>query len=133
MTWIVAAPLLYIGPAPSFTSYLDKKVILLLRDAKVVVGVLTAFDEFGNVVLQHVFERIIVNSLYCDRPLGLFVGRGENVIFCGELGQDGPEMPAHMVLVTEDEIRSAQRAEKISSHLRWTMRKRMEFLDSDVG
>ncbi|KAG6542049.1 hypothetical protein Mapa_016559 [Marchantia paleacea] len=132
MTWIVATPFLYIGPAPSFTSYLDKKVIVILRDTKVMVGVLRTFDEYRNVVLQHAFERIIVNTLYCDLPLGIFVGRGENVIFCGELGQDGPEIPAHMVLVTEDEIRSAQRAEKSSSHLRWTMRKRMEFLDSDV-
>lgn len=42
------------------------------------------FDA-ANVVLEGVCERVIVGSLYCDIPLGLYIVRGENVVLIGEL------------------------------------------------
>ncbi|XP_019415984.1 PREDICTED: sm-like protein LSM1B isoform X2 [Lupinus angustifolius] len=84
-----------------------------------------------NVVLEGACERVIVGDLYCDVPLGLYVIRGENVVLIGELDLGKEELPPHMACVSEAEIRKAQKADRESSDLKGTMRKRMEFLDFD--
>ena len=43
------------------------------------------FGSVGNLVLHQAFERISVGRQYADIPRGLFVIRGENVLFIGEL------------------------------------------------
>ncbi|KQJ82803.1 hypothetical protein BRADI_5g11040v3 [Brachypodium distachyon] len=69
----------------SLAGFLDKKLIVLLRDGRKLLGTLCSFDQFANVVLQGACERVIVGELYCDVPLGLYVIRGENVVLIGEL------------------------------------------------
>ncbi|XP_042433303.1 sm-like protein LSM1B isoform X2 [Zingiber officinale] len=69
----------------SLASYLDKKLLVLLRDGRKLLGILRSFDQFANVVLEGACERVIVGDLYCDIPLGLYVIRGENVVLIGEL------------------------------------------------
>lgn len=39
----------------------------------------------ANIVLEGACERVIVEYLYCDIPLGLYVIRGENVVIIGDL------------------------------------------------
>ncbi|KAK4267174.1 hypothetical protein QN277_023991 [Acacia crassicarpa] len=102
----------------SLASYLDKKLLVLLRDGP-------------NAVLEGACERVIVGDLYCDIPLGLYVIRGENVVLIGELDMEKEELPQHMTRVPEPEIRRAQKAEREATDLKGTMRKRMEFLDLD--
>ncbi|KAJ8431392.1 hypothetical protein Cgig2_022617 [Carnegiea gigantea] len=243
----------------SLATYLDRKLLVLLRDGRKLLGTLRSFDQFGiffytimsflasfcclfaiylselfvfdaaNVVLEGACERVIVGDLYCDIPLGLYIIRGENVVLIGELmlssmclsawawaphrpgapcimvhklpacthlpgfstsiltsptpsrsvlcvyrhhphltftipcrllprrlvpafltscaailpplscpaappvkfAVDKEELPPHMTRVTEPEIREAQKAERVASDLKGTMRKRMEFLDFD--
>ncbi|XP_031501046.1 sm-like protein LSM1B [Nymphaea colorata] len=115
----------------SLASYLDKKLLVLLRDGRKLLGVLRSFDQFANVVLEGACERVIVGDLYCDIPLGLYVIRGENVVLIGELDLEKEELPAHMTRVSALEIKSAQKAEKDATDLKGSMRKRMEFLDLD--
>ncbi|KAE9604661.1 hypothetical protein Lal_00011070 [Lupinus albus] len=115
----------------SLATYLDKKLIVLLRDGRKLLGLLRSFDQFANVVLEGACERVIVGDLYCDVSLGLYVIRGENVVLIGELESGKEELPPHMACVSEAEIRKAQRADRESSDLKGTMRKRMEFLDFD--
>jgi U6 snRNA-associated Sm-like protein LSm1 len=69
----------------SLAGFLDKKLIVLLRDGRKLLGTLCSFDQFANVVLQGACERVIVGEQYCDVPLGLYVIRGENVVLIGEL------------------------------------------------
>ncbi|XP_040971249.1 sm-like protein LSM1A isoform X2 [Gossypium hirsutum] len=69
----------------SLATYLDKKLLVLLRDGRKLLGLLRSFDQFANVVLEGACERVIVGDLYCDIPLGLYVIRGENVVIIGEL------------------------------------------------
>ncbi|GMP36980.1 hypothetical protein CsSME_00008896 [Camellia sinensis var. sinensis] len=69
----------------SLASYLDKKLLVLLRDGRKLLGILRSFDQFANVVLEGACERVIVGDLYSDIPLGLYVIRGENVVLIGEL------------------------------------------------
>ncbi|KAH7519317.1 sm-like protein LSM1B [Ziziphus jujuba] len=115
----------------SLASYLDKKLLVLLRDGRKLLGLLRSFDQFANVVLEGACERVIVGDLYCDIQLGLYVIRGENVVLIGELDSDKEELPPHMTQVSEADIRKAQKAEKDATDLKGTMRKRMEFLDFD--
>ncbi|KAK9213010.1 hypothetical protein WN943_002395 [Citrus x changshan-huyou] len=130
----------------SLATYLDKKILVLLRDGRKLLGLLRSFDQFANVVLEGACERIIVGDLYCDIPLGLYVIRGENVVLIGELDLEKEELPAHMTRVSTAEIKrvevgqcprilshheTAQKAEKDATVLKGSMRKRMEFLDFD--
>ncbi|XP_059303021.1 sm-like protein LSM1B [Lycium barbarum] len=115
----------------SLASYLDKKLLVLLRDGRKLLGTLCSFDQFANAVLQGACERAIVGDLYCDIPLGLYIIRGENVVLIGELDVDKEELPPHMTRVSEAEIRRAQKAERDATDLKGSMRKRMEFLDMD--
>ncbi|KAJ4959535.1 hypothetical protein NE237_026646 [Protea cynaroides] len=115
----------------SLASYLDKKLLVLLRDGRKLLGILRSFDQFANAVLEGACERVIVGDLYCDIPLGLYVIRGENVVLIGELDLEREELPPHMTRVSATEIRRAQKAERDATDLKGTMRKRMEFLDLD--
>ncbi|KAK4413742.1 Sm-like protein LSM1B [Sesamum alatum] len=115
----------------SLASYLDKKLLVLLRDGRKLLGILRSFDQFANAVLEGACERVIVGELYCDIPLGLYVIRGENVVLIGELDLDKEELPPHMTRVSAAEIKRAQKAEREASELKGTMKKRMDFLDMD--
>ncbi|XP_075493784.1 sm-like protein LSM1B [Primulina tabacum] len=115
----------------SLASYLDKKILVLLRDGRKLLGTLRSFDQFANAVLEGSCERVIVGDLYCDIPLGLYVIRGENVVLIGEMDMDIEELPPHMTRVSSVEIKSAQKAEREASDLKGTMKRRMDFLDMD--
>ncbi|KAL9242167.1 hypothetical protein vseg_016193 [Gypsophila vaccaria] len=115
----------------SLATYLDRKLLVLLRDGRKLIGILRSFDQFANVVLEGACERVIVGELYCDIPLGLYIVRGENVVLIGELATGEAELPPHMTQVSESEIKRAQKAERDACDLKETMRKRMEFLDFD--
>ncbi|XP_052174942.1 sm-like protein LSM1B isoform X1 [Diospyros lotus] len=91
----------------SLASYLDKKLLVLLRDGRKLLGTLRSFDQFANAVLEGACERVIVGDLYCDIPLGLYVIRGENVVLIGELDLEKDELPPHMTRVSQSEIKRA--------------------------
>ncbi|XP_055836127.1 sm-like protein LSM1B [Solanum dulcamara] len=115
----------------SLASYLDKKLLMLLRDGRKLLGTLRSFDQFANAVLEGACDRVIVGDLYCDIPLGIYIIRGENVVLIGELDVDKEELPPHMTPVSVAEITRAQKAEREATDLKGSMRKRMEFLDMD--
>ncbi|TYG64296.1 hypothetical protein ES288_D06G096100v1 [Gossypium darwinii] len=89
----------------SLATYLDKKLLVLLRDGRKLLGLLRSFDQFANVILEGACERVIVGDLYCDIPLGLYVIRGENVVLIGELDLEKEELPSRMNPVSEAEIK----------------------------
>ncbi|CAL0330273.1 unnamed protein product [Lupinus luteus] len=111
--------------------YLDKEVLVLLTDDRKVYGCLCCFDEHGNLVLEGARERIIVGDLYCDVPLGLFLIRGETSVLIGELKLGEEELPQHMLCVSEEEIKKAQKVEKEAKYLKSGIVKEMGFLDLD--
>ncbi|KAH7282612.1 hypothetical protein KP509_35G040000 [Ceratopteris richardii] len=113
----------------SLADNLDKKLLVILRDGRKLIGILRSFDQFANVVIESAVERIIVGDQFCDVPLGLYVIRGENVVLLGELDATKDELPSHMERVNRVVIEQALRAEKEATELKGSMRKRMEFLD----
>ena len=61
----------------SIAEDIDKKMLVVLRDGRKIVGTLRTFDQFSNIVLEHAIERIIVGHCFADVPLGLYVVRGD--------------------------------------------------------
>merc|ERR1712083_267155 len=70
---------------------LDKKLMVLLRDGRTLIGFLRSVDQFANLVLHQTIERIHVGKCYGDIPRGVFVVRGENVVLLGEIDAEKTE------------------------------------------
>merc|ERR1711918_70937 len=64
---------------------LDKKLMVLLRDGRTLIGYLRSVDQFANLVLHQTIERIHVGKCFGDIPRGVFIVRGENVVLLGEV------------------------------------------------
>lgn len=90
---------------------LDKKLMVLLRDGRTLIGYLRSVDQFANLVLHRTIERIHVGKEYGDIPRGVFIVRGENVVLLGEIDTDKEgDLPLQQVSV--DDILDAQRREQ---------------------
>ncbi|KAJ5780224.1 hypothetical protein N7457_005384 [Penicillium paradoxum] len=66
----------------------DKKLVLVLRDGRKLIGVLRSWDQFANLVFQDTVERIYAGQMYADVSRGIFIVRGENVLLLGEVDLD---------------------------------------------
>ena len=82
---------------------IDKKLMILLRDGRTLIGYLRSVDQFANLVLHKakgkktrflfkinltflaLLERIHVADKYGDMDRGIFIIRGENVVLLGEI------------------------------------------------
>ncbi|KAH9398578.1 PREDICTED: U6 snRNA-associated Sm-like protein LSm1 [Rhagoletis zephyria] len=71
----------------SLLDELDKKLLVLLRDGRTLIGYLRSIDQFSNLLLHQTIERIYVKDKYGDIPRGIFLIRGENVALCGEIDE----------------------------------------------
>ncbi|KAH9907979.1 hypothetical protein F4778DRAFT_455849 [Xylariomycetidae sp. FL2044] len=81
----------------------DKKLLVCLRDGRKLTGILRSWDQFANLVLQSTIERIYAatsdpsepqpQGLYADKPHGIFLVRGENVLLLGEIDLDKDDDP----------------------------------------
>ncbi|WFD01989.1 hypothetical protein MOBT1_000672 [Malassezia obtusa] len=80
----------------------DKKVLVILRDGRKLIGILRAYDQFGtclsyaaNLFLHDTIERVFLGNRYGDIPKGLYIIRGENVVLLGEVDLEREdEVPA---------------------------------------
>lgn len=117
-------------PAPgiALVEELDKLLLVQLRDGRKLVGILRSFDQFANLVLERCVERVIVGVQYAEVHLGLHVVRGENVVLLGEI-DESRDPPEELTLVTQAEIKQAQRAEAESQQIQRTMQQRLAFLN----
>eukprot|EP01095_Lingulamoeba_sp_RSL-Kostka_P001021 TRINITY_DN1140_c1_g1_i1.p1 TRINITY_DN1140_c1_g1~~TRINITY_DN1140_c1_g1_i1.p1 ORF type:complete len:128 (-),score=39.54 TRINITY_DN1140_c1_g1_i1:5-388(-) len=76
---------LYFSGTASLVDEVDKKLLVVLRDGRNLIGYLRSFDQYANLVLEDTIERIYIDKEYGDIPLGLFIVRGENVVLLGEI------------------------------------------------
>uniref|UniRef100_A0A6B2LQE1 U6 snRNA-associated Sm-like protein LSm1 n=1 Tax=Arcella intermedia TaxID=1963864 RepID=A0A6B2LQE1_9EUKA len=72
----------------SLVDDVDKQVLVVLRDGRKLIGMMRSFDQFANIVLENTIERIFVGQQYCEKSLGSYVIRGENVVLLGEIDTD---------------------------------------------
>ncbi|SNX87311.1 related to LSM1 - Sm-like (Lsm) protein [Melanopsichium pennsylvanicum] len=75
----------------SLVDCVDKKMLVVLRDGKKLIGVLRSYDQFANLVLQDTVERVFVGNRYGDIARGVFLVRGENVVLMGEIDLDAED------------------------------------------
>ncbi|KAF7988237.1 hypothetical protein HCN44_007769 [Aphidius gifuensis] len=97
----------------SLLDELDKKLMVLLRDGRTLIGYLRSVDQFANLVLHPTIERIHVGKQYGDIPRGVFIVRGENVVLLGEIDRE-KEKDHSLSEVSVDDILDAQRREQES-------------------
>ncbi|RDA86479.1 hypothetical protein CP532_3586 [Ophiocordyceps camponoti-leonardi (nom. inval.)] len=83
----------------------DKKLMVVLRDGRKLIGVLRSWDQFANLILQSTTERLFAvrpndsdpegepQRLYADVLHGVFLVRGENVLLLGEIDLDKDDDP----------------------------------------
>ncbi|KAI1173176.1 hypothetical protein F4777DRAFT_590008 [Nemania sp. FL0916] len=81
----------------------DKKLLLVLRDGRKLIGILRSWDQFANLVLQSTVERVYAaifdpadphrRGFYADKAHGIFLVRGENVLLLGEIDLDKDDDP----------------------------------------
>lgn len=95
----------------SLLEELDKKLMVLLRDGRTLIGYLRSVDQFANIVLHRTIERIHVGKEYGDIPRGIFIVRGENVVLLGEIDRE-KEKDLPLKEVSVDDILDAQRREQ---------------------
>ncbi|SCW03230.1 LAFE_0G05864g1_1 [Lachancea fermentati] len=73
----------------------DHKIFVLLRDGRMLFGILRTFDQYANLILQHCVERIYFTeeNKYAETDRGVFMVRGENVVMLGEVDIDKEDKP----------------------------------------
>lgn len=98
----------FLPGAISLLEQLDKKMMVVLRDGKTLVGYLRTIDQFANLVLHNTVERIHVDNYYGDISRGIFLVRGENVVLAGEIDEEN--RPNNLIQVSVQEIMEMQQA-----------------------
>lgn len=78
----------YLPGAASMIEEIDKKVLIILRDGRHLVGKLRSFDQFMNLILEDTHERLLLPGKYSDVPMGLFIVRGDTIVLMGEVDSD---------------------------------------------
>ncbi|KAJ7185640.1 hypothetical protein C8R46DRAFT_383874 [Mycena filopes] len=70
----------------SLQGYVDRRVLLILQDGRVIVGVMVGFDQKSNVVLSDSKERVYsMDAGVEEMPLGLYLVKGDMIVLIGEL------------------------------------------------
>jgi len=80
-----AANVDFLPGTASLVEEVDKKLMVVLRDGRRLVGILRTFDQFANIVLEDTKERIYMEDKYGEKNIGLYLIRGENVVLLGEM------------------------------------------------
>ncbi|KAK5678923.1 hypothetical protein LTR17_018423 [Elasticomyces elasticus] len=96
----------------------DKKLMVVLRDGRKLIGVLRSWDQFGNLVMQDTVERLFVPKefLYADIERGLFLVRGENVSLLGEIDLDKDDyIPPPYQLAPVEKVFALKKAEDVEN------------------
>lgn len=70
----------------ALTGYIDKQVLVVTQDGRVIVGELKGFDQTTNVILAGSTERVFsIDEPVEQVPLGLYLIRGDNISIVGEM------------------------------------------------
>ena len=97
----------------SLVEELDKRLLVVLVDGRMLVGVLRSFDQFSNIVLEETVEKIVVGDQWGEAQCGVFIVRGENLAFLCQLDEKEPFLdPERFTQVDENTIKLARTQEE---------------------
>ncbi|KDQ58703.1 hypothetical protein JAAARDRAFT_176764 [Jaapia argillacea MUCL 33604] len=72
----------------SLQGYVDRRVLLILQDGRVIVGTMAGFDQKSNVVLSDSKERTFSEDDGVQEvPLGLYLVKGDQIVLIGEIDE----------------------------------------------
>ncbi|KAJ2780291.1 hypothetical protein H4R18_003527 [Coemansia javaensis] len=124
--------------AESLVDSLDKRLLVLLRDGRKIIGVLRSYDQFANLVLQDSLERVYVGDAYGDLERGVFIIRGENVVLLGEIDEEAEDalplrqLPFQDILeMQREESEKKARRDKLRFQLLHKQGFSVDFADND--
>ena len=119
-TEITASDDTYLPGAASMIEEIDKKVMIILRDGRHLVGKLRSFDQFMNLILEDTHERVLLPGKYSDVPVGLYIVRGDTIVLMGEVDADEDVEAANMNLERVDpEVMYETGEEPLDGKLSW--------------
>ena len=87
----------FLPGSASLVEQLDRRLMVVLRDGRHLIGYLRSFDQFSNMVMEDVCERRILqtkdadgkmSSYYTDVRLGLYMVRGDSMVLLGEVDEE---------------------------------------------
>jgi len=87
----------FFGGVTSLAEHLDRNIMLVLRDGRVLIGTLSSYDQYGSIVLSNSKERLVAKNKFADVDMGLYMIRGENIMLLGEVDA---ELDANNPLLT---------------------------------
>jgi len=90
ITRVIAIKMHFPG-ALSLMEELDRMVMVILRDGRHLVGRLTSFDQFSNIVLEGAKEWMIYKDMLNEQELGCFIVRSDNIVIISQL--DNNKLP----------------------------------------
>ncbi|AAW46642.1 hypothetical protein CNBI0490 [Cryptococcus deneoformans B-3501A] len=102
----------------SLVDLVDKKVLVILRDGRKLIGLFRSYDQFANFLLESCVERLHYKLEYADKDIGVLLVRGENVVALGEIDLIAEDMvPLQQVNVQEIEEKiSAENKQRERDH-----------------
>eukprot|EP00164_Ancoracysta_twista_P009070 GFYU01013308.1.p1 GENE.GFYU01013308.1~~GFYU01013308.1.p1 ORF type:complete len:133 (-),score=25.16 GFYU01013308.1:605-1003(-) len=110
----------------SLAEEVDKRVLIVLRDGRKLLGTLRSYDQYANLVLENTIERVVSGEKFGDIPLGLYLIRGENVALIGELDLEKAAVdPPGLTRVSIDDILRAKEAEQESKEAQKGLRQQI--------
>ncbi|XP_063685216.1 U6 snRNA-associated Sm-like protein LSm1 [Bolinopsis microptera] len=102
--------MLYLPGTAALVQDIDKRMMVVLRDGRTLIGFLRSLDQFANLLLTQTIERIHVRDKYGDIDRGVFLIRGENVVLCGEVDFQNSQFK-NLIQVSQEEILTIQAEE----------------------
>mmetsp|Transcript_4448 Transcript_4448/g.8554 ORF Transcript_4448/g.8554 Transcript_4448/m.8554 type:complete len:185 (+) Transcript_4448:58-612(+) len=86
----------FLPGSASLVEQLDRRIMIVLRDGRHLVGVMKSFDQFSNMVLEDTSERRILHlnkggnstCYFVDVHLGMYLVRGDSMVLLGEIAID---------------------------------------------
>lgn len=66
-----------------FEEYIDKEVLVLLRDDTYLYGIFKSYDQYNSISLNFTTLRIFHENKYAEKRLGLISLRGESIVLIG--------------------------------------------------
>ena len=95
----------------SLVEYLDKYIMIILRDGTTYIGELRTFDQFTNVVLEDSWIKHYINDFVYESYIGTLLIRGDNVVFFAEID---PNKDQQIKRITKQEYIILQKKKKNS-------------------
>lgn len=109
----------YMPGTASLIEDVDKQLMVMLRDGKMLIGYLRSIDQYANLLLSNTIERVCVGNKYGETERGIYIIRGENVVLIGEIDQNQNRESTtntELVRVSFDEILELKKAQEEKEH-----------------